>query len=72
MKGAIMILKVVVTKGEDGFFVATCPSLRSCWSQGRSQEEAIQNIREAIELFLEPTPNTIIQDAFHEVFELTL
>ncbi len=67
-----MILKVVVTKGKDGFFVATCPSLRSCWSQGRTREEAIQNIREAIELYLEPSPNAIIQDDTHEVLELTL
>jgi predicted RNase H-like HicB family nuclease len=67
-----MNLKVIVTKGEDGLFVATCPSLRSCWSQGRSREEALENIREAIELFLEPSPNAIVQDSSHEVFELTL
>jgi predicted RNase H-like HicB family nuclease len=48
-----MILKVVVRHGEDGYFVANCPSLRSCWSQGRSREEALENIREAIGLYLE-------------------
>ena len=48
-----MILKVVVRRGEDGYFVANCPSLKSCWSQGRSREEALENIREAIGLYLE-------------------
>jgi hypothetical protein len=31
-----MTFKVVVKKGEDGYFVANCPSLKSCWSQGKS------------------------------------
>ena len=48
-----MIVKVVIKQGEDGFFVASCPSLRSCWSQGKSREEALDNIREAIILYLE-------------------
>jgi predicted RNase H-like HicB family nuclease len=51
-----MIVKVVVTRGEDGRFVANCPSLKSCWSQGRTREEALANIREAIALFLETEP----------------
>ncbi|HEX5717460.1 MAG TPA: type II toxin-antitoxin system HicB family antitoxin [Thermoanaerobaculia bacterium] len=48
-----MELKVILEPGEDGFIVAHCPSLKSCWSQGRTREEALQNIREAIELYLE-------------------
>ena len=48
------MVKVVVTHGRDGFFVANCPSLKSCWSQGKTREEALENIREAITLFLEP------------------
>ena len=48
-----MTFKVVVKLGEDGYFVAHCPSLRSCWSQGKSREEALRNIREAIALYLE-------------------
>jgi predicted RNase H-like HicB family nuclease len=51
-----MIVKVVVTRGEDGYFVANCPSLKSCWSQGKTREEALENIREAIALFLESQP----------------
>jgi len=67
-----MILKVVVRQGEDGYFVANCPSLKSCWSQGKTREEALANLREAIELFLEPPPNELTQDETEEVVELTL
>ena len=51
-----MIVKVVIRQGEDGYFVANCPSLKSCWSQGKSREEALANLREAIALYLEPPP----------------
>lgn len=48
-----MNVKILIEKGEDGYFVASVPSLKSCWSQGKTRDEALQNIREAIELFLE-------------------
>ena len=57
-----MTLQVVIERGEDGFFSAHCPSLKSCWSQGRTREEALDNIREAIDLYLEPSPKDIIED----------
>jgi predicted RNase H-like HicB family nuclease len=47
-----MIFKVVVMPGEDGYYVASCPSLKSCVSQGKTKEEALYDIREAIELYL--------------------
>ena len=49
-----MNVKILIEKGEDGYFVASVPSLRGCWSQGKTREEALKNIREAIELYLEP------------------
>ena len=67
-----MTLKVVVRKGEDGYYVANCPSLKSCWSQGKTREEALANVREAIELYLEPAPNEVTQDETKEVVELFL
>jgi predicted RNase H-like HicB family nuclease len=67
-----MILKVVVKRGEDGYFVANCPSLKSCWSQGKSREEALRNIREAIGLYLEAPPEGLAPDETQEVVELTL
>jgi predicted RNase H-like HicB family nuclease len=50
-----MKLQVVIERGQDGYFTARCPSLRSCWSQGRTRDEALKNIREAIDLYLEPS-----------------
>jgi predicted RNase H-like HicB family nuclease len=41
--------QVIVYPGEDGFWVAECPSLPGCVSQGENREQAIVNIREAIE-----------------------
>ncbi|HEV2854915.1 MAG TPA: type II toxin-antitoxin system HicB family antitoxin [Thermoanaerobaculia bacterium] len=49
-----MDLKVVLERGEDGYFVAHSPTLKSCWSQGRTRKEALRHLREAIELYLEP------------------
>ena len=49
-----MNIKVIVERGEDGYFVARVPSLKGCWSQGKAREEALNNIREAIDLYLEP------------------
>lgn len=40
--------QVIVYSGEDGYFVAECPSLPGCISQGTTREEAIANIKEAI------------------------
>jgi predicted RNase H-like HicB family nuclease len=41
--------QVLVYRGEDGFWVVECPSLPGCISQGTSKEEALANIKEAIE-----------------------
>jgi predicted RNase H-like HicB family nuclease len=54
-----MKLKVIIESGEDGYFVAHCPSLKSCWSQGKTREEALKNIREAIDLFFETEPEEL-------------
>ena len=43
---------VVIEKDEHGFY-AWCPELKGCQSQGDSLEDAVANIREAIELYLE-------------------
>jgi predicted RNase H-like HicB family nuclease len=40
--------QVLIYPGEDGYWVAECPSLPGCISQGQTKEEAITNIREAI------------------------
>ena len=48
-----MVYKVVLTQGEDGYTVAECPAIPGCVSQGKTVPEALQNIKEAIELCLE-------------------
>jgi predicted RNase H-like HicB family nuclease len=48
-----MRLKVIIEPGEDSGFVASVPALRGCLSQGATREEALANIREAIEGWLE-------------------
>lgn len=45
--------QVIIYPGEDGYWVAECPSLRGCISQGKTKEEAIINIKEAIKLYIE-------------------
>lgn len=40
--------QVIIYRGENGYWVAECPSLPGCVSQGKTRDEAIQNIKEAI------------------------
>ncbi|MCP4397711.1 MAG: type II toxin-antitoxin system HicB family antitoxin [bacterium] len=67
-----MKLKVIIERGEDGYFVAHCPTLKSCWSQGKTKKETIENIREAIALYLEPEPAELLANENREIVELTL
>ena len=44
---------VVIEKDEDGFFVGEIPQLKGCYSQGRTLDELMENIREVVILCLE-------------------
>ncbi|MBK9170797.1 MAG: type II toxin-antitoxin system HicB family antitoxin [Bryobacterales bacterium] len=64
-----MKYRVRLEQDEDGVFVATCPALPGCVSQGRTRNEAAQNIREAIEGYLaslkrhgDPVPPSIDEE----------
>ncbi len=46
-----MFYKVVLNKSEEGYSIS-CPALPGCWSQGRTEDEAIENIKDAIEDYL--------------------
>jgi len=48
-----MKLPVILTPGEDGYFVAEIPVLPGCISQGKTRKEALANVKEAAELCLE-------------------
>ncbi|MCX6375684.1 MAG: type II toxin-antitoxin system HicB family antitoxin [Armatimonadetes bacterium] len=47
-----MIFHVTLTPAEDGWIVAECPALPGCVSQGKDEEEAIENTKEAITAWL--------------------
>ena len=59
----------VIYRGEDGYWVAECPSLPGCVSQGTTKAEAIANIRQAIEGWIE-TAKAHGQDIPEESFDL--
>jgi predicted RNase H-like HicB family nuclease len=44
--------QVLISPGEDGYWVAECPSLPGCISQGKTRDEAISNIKEAIQGYI--------------------
>lgn len=44
--------QVIIYSGEDGYYVAECPSLPGCISQGKTREEAVANIKEAIQGYI--------------------
>jgi predicted RNase H-like HicB family nuclease len=63
-----MTRRVVLYPGEDGYVVAEVPSLPGCISQGKSREEALDNVREAITLHVEvlrergePVPEDLVE-----------
>lgn len=47
-----MIFHVTLHKAEDGWFVAECPALPGCVSQGSDEKEALENVKEAITAWL--------------------
>ncbi|MCX7724187.1 MAG: type II toxin-antitoxin system HicB family antitoxin [Thermodesulfovibrio sp.] len=64
-----MKLTVVIEKDEHGYFVY-CPVLKGCMSQGETYEEALANIKEAIELYLGTLLEEIISNFPVLVFSL--
>ena len=64
-----MKFRVIIEKDEDGVFIAECPSLPGCISQGKTRIEAIKNIKDAVKGYLEslkkhnePIPPSIEED----------
>ncbi|MCC5629765.1 type II toxin-antitoxin system HicB family antitoxin [Nostoc sphaeroides CHAB 2801] len=45
--------QVIIYPGKDGYWVAECPSLPACISQGKTKTETIGNIKEAVKLYIE-------------------
>ena len=70
--GATMKIKVILEPSEEGGYTATVPSLPGCISEGNSRDEALKNIREAVELYLEPIDDDQVLSANSEVVELAV
>ncbi|CAN5432796.1 MAG: type II toxin-antitoxin system HicB family antitoxin [Actinomycetota bacterium] len=67
-----MKLSVVLEPSEEGGYTVHVPSLPGCISEGETKEEALDNIREAIELYLEPVEDDLIDGKGMVVEELIL
>ncbi len=64
-----MRYKVRLLKSEEGYAIC-CPSLPGCWSQGKTKEEALENIKDAIKTYLEAVDD-LNQDAQAEYVEVS-
>ena len=62
--------KVLLQQSEEGFSIS-CPGLPGCWSQGQTEQEALENIQDAIREYLEATAETL-QDADVREIEVTV
>ena len=61
---------VIIEQGHESGYVAYCPALRGCVSQGETREEALKNIKEAMEVYIEalvgdglPVPTEVGKDS---------
>ena len=57
---------VALHRSEEGYSVS-CPGLPGCWSQGQTEEEALENIRDAIREYLEAVKETIGEAEVREI-----
>ena len=65
-----MRLKVILEPSDESGFTVYVPSLPGCISEGESIEEALANIREAVELYLEPLDDDLVMDERTAVREI--
>ncbi|MDO8505333.1 MAG: type II toxin-antitoxin system HicB family antitoxin [bacterium] len=57
-------LPILLEKDEDGMYIAECPALEGCYSQGITMDEALKNVQEAIELCLEEKNNKQLYEEY--------
>lgn len=67
-----MKLRVILESSAEGGYTVIVPSLPGCISEGATREEALRNIREAIELYLEPVEDDLSYQASSELVEISL
>lgn len=67
-----MNLRIVLEPSDEGGYTVYVPSLPGCISEGDTREEALANIREAIELYLEPVEDDIHYVSNEELLEIAV
>lgn len=67
-----MKLTVMLEPSEEGGFTVLVPALPGCISEGSAREEALKNIQEAIELYLEPVEDDLVLQSEAELLELVV
>ena len=67
-----MKLKIVLEPSDEGGYTVYVPSLPGCISEGNTKEEAMANIKEAIELYLEPVEDDLSVSPDHEITEIAV
>jgi len=67
-----MKLKVVIEPSDEGGYTAYVPSLPGCISEGDTREQTISNIKEAIELYLEPVEDDLTPSPDTEIMEVAV
>jgi len=72
MKESAMNLKIVFEKSDEGGFTVYVPGLPGCISEGDTREDAMANIKEAIDLYLEPVEDDLPLGLETEIMEIAL
>ncbi len=67
-----MKLKIILEPSEDGGYTVFVPALLGCISEGDTKEDALKNIREAIELYLEPVEDDMSFSPDAEELEIAI
>ena len=67
-----MKFRVILEPSEEGGYTVIVPSLPGCVSEGNTREEALKNVREAIELYLEPVEDDLSFSPNSEQVEIAL
>ncbi len=67
-----MKLRVILEASDEGGFTVIVPALPGCISEGETREEAVANIKEAIQLYLEPIEDDLTFAPRSESIELTV
>lgn len=67
-----MKLKVILEPSEEGGYTVYVPSLPGCISEGDTKEEAMSNIKEAIELYLESVEDDPVYEDNNEILEIAI